>query len=83
MEKVDNQMHIFVVHDIDLINIKHQPIRANAGHLRQQFRFGKKIGSVDDNRVIYPRLLTEWERVVKAGGRLVVMTYDKRSWGES
>ncbi|KAL6737203.1 hypothetical protein Aduo_010868 [Ancylostoma duodenale] len=42
--------------------------------------FGKKIGSVDDNRVLYPRLLMEWERVVKPGGRLVVMTHDKRSW---
>uniref|UniRef100_A0A0K0DI18 UPF0020 domain-containing protein n=1 Tax=Angiostrongylus cantonensis TaxID=6313 RepID=A0A0K0DI18_ANGCA len=45
--------------------------------------FGKKIGSVGDNRVIYPRLLVEWERVVKGGGRLVVMTHDKRSWGKS
>ncbi|EYC45812.1 hypothetical protein Y032_0416g1087 [Ancylostoma ceylanicum] len=42
--------------------------------------FGKKIGSVDDNRILYPRLLMEWERVVKPGGRLVVMTHDKRSW---
>ncbi|VDM63031.1 unnamed protein product [Angiostrongylus costaricensis] len=41
--------------------------------------FGKKIGSVGDNRVIYPRLLVEWERVVKAGGRLIVMTRDKRT----
>ncbi|RCN28040.1 hypothetical protein ANCCAN_26221, partial [Ancylostoma caninum] len=42
--------------------------------------FGKKIGSIDDNRILYPRLLMEWERVVKPNGRLVVMTHDKRSW---
>ncbi|ETN69218.1 hypothetical protein NECAME_05323 [Necator americanus] len=43
--------------------------------------FGKKIGSIVDNRILYPRLLVEWERVVKPSGRLVVMTHDKRSWG--
>ncbi|VDL82924.1 unnamed protein product, partial [Nippostrongylus brasiliensis] len=42
--------------------------------------FGKKIGSVGDNRVLYPRLLQEWERVAKPEGRLVIMTHDKRSW---
>ncbi|CAJ0603516.1 unnamed protein product [Cylicocyclus nassatus] len=42
--------------------------------------FGKKIGSVEDNRILYPRLLIEWERLVKPNGRLVVMTHDKRSW---
>ncbi|KAK6751594.1 hypothetical protein RB195_003168 [Necator americanus] len=42
--------------------------------------FGKKIGSIVDNRILYPRLLVEWERVVKPSGRLVVMTHDKRSW---
>ncbi|KAK6051975.1 methyltransferase domain protein [Cooperia oncophora] len=44
--------------------------------------FGKKIGSIEDNRVLYPKLLVEWERVVKPSGRLVVMTHDKRSWGK-
>ncbi|KAK5967942.1 UPF0020 domain-containing protein [Trichostrongylus colubriformis] len=42
--------------------------------------FGRKIGSVEDNRILYPQLLAEWEKVVKANGRLVVMTHDKRSW---
>lgn len=42
--------------------------------------FGKKIGSVEDNRILYPRLLVEWERVVKPNGRLVAMTHDRRSW---
>ncbi|CAI4228400.1 unnamed protein product [Auanema sp. JU1783] len=41
--------------------------------------FGKKIGSVSDNRVTYPKLLLEWHRVVRTGGRIVVMTHDKRS----
>ncbi|VDM82984.1 unnamed protein product, partial [Strongylus vulgaris] len=44
--------------------------------------FGKKIGSIGDNRILYPRLLVEWERVVKPDGRMVVMTHDKRSWGK-
>ncbi|XGW28148.1 hypothetical protein V3C99_008169 [Haemonchus contortus] len=42
--------------------------------------YGKKIGSVGDNRVLYPRLLVEWARVVKPNGRLVLMTHDKRSY---
>ncbi|PIO67858.1 THUMP domain protein [Teladorsagia circumcincta] len=42
--------------------------------------FGRKIGSVNDNRILYPRLLVEWERVVKPDGLLVVMTHDRRSW---
>ncbi|PIO73722.1 hypothetical protein TELCIR_04296 [Teladorsagia circumcincta] len=42
--------------------------------------FGRKIGSVNDNRILYPQLLVEWERVVKPNGRLVVMTHDRRSW---
>uniref|UniRef100_A0A8R1DH43 THUMP domain-containing protein n=1 Tax=Caenorhabditis japonica TaxID=281687 RepID=A0A8R1DH43_CAEJA len=41
--------------------------------------FGKKIGSTTDNRLLYPRLIGEWKRVLKKGGRLVVMTHDKRS----
>ncbi|KJH45619.1 THUMP domain protein [Dictyocaulus viviparus] len=42
--------------------------------------FGRKIGSINKNRVLYPSLLAEWERVVKPGGRLVIMTHDKRNW---
>ncbi|EGT53374.1 hypothetical protein CAEBREN_03166 [Caenorhabditis brenneri] len=41
--------------------------------------FGKKIGSKTDNRLLYPMLLGEWKRVIRKGGRLVVMTHDKRS----
>uniref|UniRef100_A0A1I7T511 THUMP domain-containing protein n=2 Tax=Caenorhabditis tropicalis TaxID=1561998 RepID=A0A1I7T511_9PELO len=41
--------------------------------------FGRKIGSRMDNRLLYPLLLEEWKRVLKIGGRLVVMTHDKRS----
>uniref|UniRef100_A0A1I7X9Z3 UPF0020 domain-containing protein n=1 Tax=Heterorhabditis bacteriophora TaxID=37862 RepID=A0A1I7X9Z3_HETBA len=43
--------------------------------------FGKKMGTVVDNRILYPKLLREWYRVVKPGGRIVVLTHDKRSWG--
>lgn len=41
--------------------------------------FGKKIGSKMDNRQLYPMLLEEWKRVIRKGGRLVLMTHDKRS----
>ncbi|CAI5448736.1 unnamed protein product [Caenorhabditis angaria] len=41
--------------------------------------FGKKLGSVMDNRLLYPKLLEEWKRILKIGGRLVMMTHDKRS----
>ncbi|CAB3405886.1 unnamed protein product [Caenorhabditis bovis] len=41
--------------------------------------FGKKLGSVMDNRILYPKLLEEWKRVLRIGGRLVLLTHDRRS----
>lgn len=41
--------------------------------------FGLQIGSVDDNRTLYPAFLREMVRVIRPGGRLVVLTGDTRS----
>ena len=41
--------------------------------------FGKRIGSKTDNRTLYPALLQDWARVVRGGGRAVLLTADRRS----
>ena len=38
--------------------------------------FGKMFGSVEDNKVLYPRMLGEAAKVVKPGGRAVLLTSD-------
>lgn len=40
--------------------------------------FGKKVGSNVENRVLYPAILREVERVLTADGRVVLLTDDKR-----
>ncbi|EFP08444.1 hypothetical protein CRE_18297 [Caenorhabditis remanei] len=56
------------------------PLRDNSvDALVTDLPFGKKIGSRMDNRLLYPMLLEEWKRVIRKGGRLVVMSHDKRS----
>lgn len=39
--------------------------------------FGKQIGTVEQNRVLYPALLREWRRVLQAGGKLVLLTSER------
>ncbi len=39
--------------------------------------FGKQIGTPAENRALYPALLAEWVRVLRAGGRMVLLTGDK------
>jgi 23S rRNA G2445 N2-methylase RlmL len=39
--------------------------------------FGKQIGSEADNRTLYPALLAEWARVLRDGGRAVLLTSDR------
>jgi tRNA (guanine6-N2)-methyltransferase len=39
--------------------------------------FGKQIGSEASNRALYPALLTEWTRVLRDGGRMVLLTSDR------
>ena len=42
--------------------------------------FGKRSGSVYDNRVLYKEVLVELARVVRCKtGRAVLLTYDKKS----
>lgn len=36
--------------------------------------FGKQIGSAEENRTLYPALLTEWIRVLQPGARVVLLT---------
>lgn len=40
--------------------------------------FGKQIGSRADNQLLYPDVLTEWTRVLKPGGRMVLLTGEGR-----
>ena len=40
--------------------------------------FGKQIGSRADNQVLYPALIKEWTRVLKPGGRMVLLTSEGR-----
>lgn len=40
--------------------------------------FGKKVGTNQENRVLYPAILREVERVLTADGRAVLLTDDKR-----
>lgn len=39
--------------------------------------FGKQIGSHESNQSLYPKLLAEWIRVLKPGGRMVLLTSEK------
>lgn len=39
--------------------------------------FGKQIGTPEENRTLYPALLAEWVRVLRDGGRMVLLTGDK------
>lgn len=40
--------------------------------------FGKQIGSRADNQLLYPAVLNEWARVLKSGGRMVLLTGEGR-----
>lgn len=42
--------------------------------------FGKQIGSLADNRTLYPAFLSEMARVVRPAGRLALLTGDTRTF---
>jgi 23S rRNA G2445 N2-methylase RlmL len=39
--------------------------------------FGRQIGTPEENRALYPALLVEWVRVLRPGGKMVLLTGDK------
>lgn len=39
--------------------------------------FGRKFGAENEDRELYPALLTEWVRVLRPGGRMVLLTGDR------
>ncbi|WP_265444622.1 methyltransferase domain-containing protein [Flexivirga meconopsidis] len=45
--------------------------------------FGKRIGSNDLNRTLYPAILRELERLLTADGRCVLLTDDKRVFADA
>jgi tRNA G10 N-methylase Trm11 len=40
--------------------------------------FGRQIGTVEDNRTLYPALIREWARILAPGGRMVLLTGDRQ-----
>jgi 23S rRNA G2445 N2-methylase RlmL len=54
------------------------PLRSGAAtHLVTNLPWGTKHGSHGENRRLYPRLLEEFARVVRPGGRLVMLTAER------
>ena len=39
-----------------------------------------RMGSLRDNRVLYPKVLTELGRVCRAGARAVLLTHDNKTF---
>jgi 23S rRNA G2445 N2-methylase RlmL len=39
--------------------------------------FGRQIGTVEDNRKLYPALLDEWTRILKSEGRMALLTSER------
>jgi tRNA (guanine6-N2)-methyltransferase len=50
---------------------------AAATHLVTNLPWGTKYGSHGENRRLYPRLVQEFARVVRPGGRLVMLTAER------
>jgi 23S rRNA G2445 N2-methylase RlmL len=53
---------------------------ASANAAAVNLPFGKQIGSVEDNRTLYPAFLTEMLRVLRPAARFVVLTGDTRTF---
>ncbi|MDQ5854592.1 MAG: RNA methyltransferase [Chloroflexota bacterium] len=45
--------------------------------------FGKQIGTLGENRTLYPQFLREMARVLRPGARLVALTGDRRTFAEA
>ncbi len=45
--------------------------------------FGKQIGSVEENRTLYPQVLRELARVLRSGARLAALTGDRQVFEEA
>jgi len=60
------------------------PLRdGSVDRLVSNLPFGEQIGTHEDNALLYPRLFPEMERVVRPGGRLVILSGEDQLVGEA
>lgn len=63
--------------DIRLWDARCLPLAARSvSQIVTNMPFGKQVGSRDENRHLYPALVSEWARVLCPGGRMVLLTGD-------
>lgn len=57
---------------------RHLPLAdASVTTIATNLPFGKQIGTTAGNRSLYPALLAEWQRLLRPGGRMVLLTSEK------
>jgi tRNA (guanine6-N2)-methyltransferase len=57
---------------------RHLPLEdSSVSTILANLPFGKQIGTPTENRLLYPALLAEWVRVLREGGRMVLLTGDR------
>ena len=67
--------------DLNQLDITSMPLRTGSVDvIVTDLPFGKRLGSRHDNKTLYPNLMTQFARCVRAGtGRIILLTQDKRN----